>query len=935
MVRRVPRLRHLGMLVVASLGGLAGESAGQPAPLPSVTVPYLLESGFHDNPGDRPVTVWQGLIVLPPEVPWLRVFFAAATLGPESRIRVTSLLDHDSQSLGARHLLEWRHSTAFFNGPALKVELVSGPGARGDALRIVEVLAGQLPRVPVATDICGDNDDRVTAFDPRVGRLLRGTRNRPASFDPDSACTGFLIDTPATGNANDRVHLAAGHCFVAGNQPNQSCDVLQFNVCLSKSDCTLRHPAARKQFAVRPPAANTEARNGGEGLDWAAFRCFPNPDTCLTTFQEQRAAFRLATEVPALGTAVWSLGYGVDGNELGAGMNPHPCPCVPNADTGRYTQILQKGAGRIVALDVGRPATAVGHDTDTCAGSSGSPVVALVNNQERVIGIHTHANCEPAPPPFFNTATTATSQALLDGITAAAGVAVAACAAIPAYRLTTGDGPGGVTVTVDGWGMFGSCPTAGTTTDLIWRNPVDDRQYRAACWSAVLLEDPANCPAPGRHWLASNPGNYPVTIPFQAANPAVTVVTPGRHIQTQQPQMVCGYRIEVEQRVSGPDPQESCAPWDGSTLTQVYRITNTGNAARTFTLVRFLDADLGAEPPLPNYFLNDRMGASRRLADCGAAAPPYQSNREWVFEYDPAEMPHTAIAMSVEGLDATQRPVAPLAFEGYTSAMGHPVANFLGNPVGFLTGALRGDTDGNLLLDEGTGGDAALVQGMTFANVAPGATVTAFFRTRVTTLDREAPGTSVETRARDVTCAALRGNYSGAAGGALLCVNGQTECARVQPLQVVNVNLAAPAGGPGLTPYILYLFLGHPSGGVFCGSPIATDASLWGLPGGFEWWGLGSFPVRGVFGSWTGGGGGTGIGFLSPLPGLALLTGSFGSGAIPCGNQVFTLPVPLLPDLALTLQAAVFDFGARRPSVPFSLSNAVTLTIGNCPCPVH
>jgi hypothetical protein len=492
---------------------------------------------------------------------------------------------------------------------------------------------------------------------------------------------------------------------------------------------------------------------------------------------------------------------------------------------------------------------------------------------------------------------------------------------IPAQnQLSSGTGAGSVTVTVDGWGMFGGCPNQTYHSDALYKNASGAGPYQTICYSAVLLEDTAGCPAPGRTLLALTDSLYS-QFPSQPTNPAVNVIVPGRHIQTTAAQVVCGLTITIDQRLEGPDP--AGGSYEGSTLVQTYSFTNTGATPRTFKCIRFTDSDLSAA------FSGNRGGASIRLADCGLPTP-YLSNKEWVFEFDPLSTPGVVVGIAAEGVDDQGQPVKTSNYRVHTSSVGHPDTAFTSNPTGFLNDTIDNDLDGDLIVaSPELAGDFAMFQLINFT-VNPGGTASGVFRTRWTSMDVNSI-TPVETQARDVACRTWNGNYSGTGFGSLLCVNGQGQCASVPAATPFAISLSPTASGPSPADYLVFGIFGQPAAGTACGSPQVADAALWGPP--FGTLGFGAFPVSSSLATWSGGGVAVGIPLISSLPGVALITAPQATGAFgPCSGANL-LAVPGLPGgLSVTLQAAIVDGGAFP--LPVSLTNAVNLVIG-CPCQVH
>jgi hypothetical protein len=501
-----------------------------------------------------------------------------------------------------------------------------------------------------------------------------------------------------------------------------------------------------------------------------------------------------------------------------------------------------------------------------------------------------------------------------------------ACA-VPAFGqnvLNNGPGPGTVNTRVDGWGLFGGCPSGGNVSDALYAPANGGAPIATSCFSSLIIITPT---LTGPQWLATNQPNYAGTFPFQGVNPPVIVLGPN-HIKTTAPgPVVGGWAIDVEQKLCGPDP--NLGPLvEGSSLQQIYTLRNTNSAPTNLSLLRFIDTDLG---PGTSYLVN-RCGATRQFAMCGAA-PPLTSNREMVFAYDLVNLPRSMVGISCEGVDASGTAVKSGNYMGLGSASGHPTAAFITNPLSLLNNTLQGDTNLDLLVNEGTGNDFALGDVLTFPSVPPGGSVVAHFRTRWSSLDKKDPPT-VDFQARDVTCTGRLGNFSQTPGTVrgLLCVNGSPTCASVPPGVVAQISLAAPAGGPNVTHYILFATIGHPKTGALCGSPEAADYALWGPQ--IHPWGIGAFPVSSVIGNWGGGCTANGFALASSIPGVALLTAPLASGPQPCGNVILGFPSTTIA-FSFTLQALVFDLGARQAAQPLSLSNAVDVVFGNCTCQTH
>ena len=380
-------MRHVllpGLVVLAALPAALRCQARPPA---SHWEYVSVASGTHANPAPIEMVVWSQFVILPHQTPWQRLYFHAVNLDEGSSLRITSVVGGHTMVMRQEHMAQWHHSSCFFNGEAVLVELVAGPGTTNNFVTIQKVLAGDINPQPGTDTICGTTDNRVPSSDPRAGRI-----------DP-IGCTGWIIDFPA---GVDKVHLSAGHCLAAGQ-------VLQFDVPASQSNCSLLFPPPNKQFAI--DNASSVGVNGGVGNDYWAYRCFPNPTTGRTTFEEQGSAFTLATVMPAAGATLRIYGFGVDGTDTtGAAGGNASCSCGTSGGT--RNQVQQTHTAGLVVVAGSR----VDHLVDTCGGNSGSPV--LDNTSGNAIAIHTHGGCTTTGG--SNSGTNVLHPGLQSGITAVA-----------------------------------------------------------------------------------------------------------------------------------------------------------------------------------------------------------------------------------------------------------------------------------------------------------------------------------------------------------------------------------------------------------------------------------------------------------------------------------------------------------------------------------
>jgi len=282
-------------------------------------------------------------------VSWLRLHFDEARLGraaegeAPTRLRLTGLEDGAVQILDATALARWRNSSAYFNGDAILIELLTAPGAAASRLTMSAVTAG--PPGGGVRSLCGD-DDRVLDEDNRIARLM------------PSGCTAWLIDDANGG------FLTAGHC-------DNGIEIVELDVPLSAPDGSLRHPPPEHQYAIDPDSIQT---NGGLGAgdDWAYFGTFPNPITGLMPRQAAGAAFGLTHPPPS----------GPDHLIRVAGYGTTTDP-VPD----EWNRALKSQLGPLVdASDTG-----VAYAVDTTTGSSGGPVIDAETGM--AIAIHDHGGC--------------------------------------------------------------------------------------------------------------------------------------------------------------------------------------------------------------------------------------------------------------------------------------------------------------------------------------------------------------------------------------------------------------------------------------------------------------------------------------------------------------------------------------------------------------
>ncbi|MBK7645401.1 MAG: hypothetical protein IPJ19_20580 [Planctomycetes bacterium] len=321
--------------------------AFQEAPLRSYEVSRAIDTGLVSNTTPARAVV-ASFSVEQPGAAWLRLSFDETLLagdenqGTGSFVRITSMQDAATQTLHARHLREWRNTSAYFNGDALLVEIVAEPGTGPNRLHLAGVTVGT--DGPQNLTQCGATDDRVLSSDPRQGRAL------------PVGCTAWMI--------ND-----CGHCFLtAGHCLGGTLSVVEFNVPLSTGSGTLLHPPPQDQYAA--DASSKQFTNGGVGNDWGYFGCFPNSTTGLLPFEVQHASYVLGAPPSSGSSAMLRVtGYGVD-------STPPTSNQVQQTSTGPFWDLV---------------GNRVEYQVDTEGGNSGSPVIST--GPGVAIAIHTHGGC--------------------------------------------------------------------------------------------------------------------------------------------------------------------------------------------------------------------------------------------------------------------------------------------------------------------------------------------------------------------------------------------------------------------------------------------------------------------------------------------------------------------------------------------------------------
>ena len=240
------------LVLSCGLACAASAQETQTNPLSQFDAGVDINSGRVVNTTDQ-LTAVISEVVNVEEADWLRLRFDEVTLagsdeqGNASYLQITSLEDGAVQYLDKEALQQWQHTSAYFNGDTVLVELMAYPGLGFNELSMSSVIAGTPPTLEES--ICGPDDDRILSSDPRAARAL------------PIGCTAWLIDDC------EHCFLTAGHCNGGGNS---DINVLQFNVPLSDNSCSfggINHPARKTSTPLtlprsRPTAAAAPATTG-------------------------------------------------------------------------------------------------------------------------------------------------------------------------------------------------------------------------------------------------------------------------------------------------------------------------------------------------------------------------------------------------------------------------------------------------------------------------------------------------------------------------------------------------------------------------------------------------------------------------------------------------------------------------------------------------
>jgi hypothetical protein len=452
--------------------------------------------------------------------------------------------------------------------------------------------------------------------------------------------------------------------------------------------------------------------------------------------------------------------------------------------------------------------------------------------------------------------------------------------------LSNQPGNGRLSVTVDGYGSYGSS-VGGGTTNLNYDDLGGGASTGTTFQSAVLFASPT---MNFSQWLSTSSG---------FSGPGMPPVAIGAGNVSNWNFM--GIQFQLTQTIA------AGGDLDGTAIQQTYVLTNNTGAPQELQMIRYADTDLLASS------VGDAVGAS--------VSGGTTTNDHWVFAYKTSGAQvctdaRPEYAITAEGRTAGGVKVAPCGFRGDAfSALRSALSSGV-NPCGALNRTLLNDGNADRVVcpAEATY-DATMAIGVRFLAVPTGTQVRFHTRTRLT---ERSPN-----RARDIVPESRAGNVNQTAFQALF-VNGSAAACQVVP-GPITIGVRASAGGPAPTHYLVYGIVGKPNTGELCGGPLAMDAAVWQLPGLVPNVGTASFSLTPhIFTGRGGASNGGSVALVSSVPGAALIPGPVAGAGI---TNVLALP-PL--GFSITLQGVLLDSGSANGLI--GLTNAIQVAGGGCAC---
>ena len=336
--RRVLALSLFG--VSAATATTAADLSAQQEPIPTNNHVLSVDSTYLDNDLGSPKVVFSKIVRIK-RVPWLQLLFDKTNLPVGSKLRITSLQDKVALTLDGVSLADYGNATCYFNGDAVRIELIAAPRTKANRVLVVGAVSGLGTAVGSPETICGNKDDRKQSLDKRAGRLQVG-------------CSAWLF-------ARDAM-ATAGHCMGSMNQ------FMEFNVPNSTSSGGIVRSHPDDQYRV--VSSTVKLLSNGVGQDWSVAQLAKNANTGKLPGDAQGSWYSVGT-VPTstIGQNIRITGYG-------------------STSPRNFLYLVQKThVGPMHTIQ----STYVRYRTDTTGGNSGSPVIH--ENTGKVVGVHTHGGC--------------------------------------------------------------------------------------------------------------------------------------------------------------------------------------------------------------------------------------------------------------------------------------------------------------------------------------------------------------------------------------------------------------------------------------------------------------------------------------------------------------------------------------------------------------
>ena len=353
--------KNVCQALCAAAGLLAAISPARaqtgPTPQPSIApvaerfVPVTVDSGLRPAPGGNVEDAAQVIYstrIFEPNASIIRLKFGTVDLAGDPSLesgvilRLTSTLTGEVQILTGLSAVQWRNTSAYFNGPQVEIELLARPGVAASRITVEGVWVDEPVLSP--QDICGGVDDRMLSTDRRVARTSNG-------------CTAWLINDTNGGL------LTAGHCTPS------TISVVSFNVPLSTNTGSYAAASPDDQYSVDTASAQSES--SGVGRDYGYFGASVNSNHGLLPAQRSGGTFNVISAPVPSGQTIRITGHGSTNLPISNTWNG-----VQKTHSGPYGSLS---------------GSTVRYFTDTTGGNSGSPII--INGTSNAIGIHTHAGC--------------------------------------------------------------------------------------------------------------------------------------------------------------------------------------------------------------------------------------------------------------------------------------------------------------------------------------------------------------------------------------------------------------------------------------------------------------------------------------------------------------------------------------------------------------